>query len=105
VVALSAVWITIAGLAVGTATIKAAGPLLVGGRSMPPFAQSVIALLAPALLAALVMIETFAHEGELTLDARAAGLAAAAIAIALRASLIVTMVAAALTTAALRAVT
>jgi branched-subunit amino acid transport protein len=104
-VALTAVWITIAGLAVGTATIKAAGPLLVGGRSLPPFAQSVIALLAPALLAALVITETFAHEGELTIDPRAAGLAAAALAIALRASLIMTMIVAALATAGLRAVT
>jgi branched chain amino acid efflux pump len=105
VVAVSAVWVTIAGLTVGTAAIKAAGPLLVGGRSLPPFALSVIALLAPALLAALVMTETFTREGELTLDARAAGLAAAGIAIALRASLIVTMIAAALATGGLRAVT
>jgi branched-subunit amino acid transport protein len=101
----SAVWITIGGLTIGTAAIKAAGPLLVGGRRLPPFPMRVIALLAPALLAALVVTETFAREGELTLDARAAGLAAAGIAIALRASLIVTMVAAALATAGLRAVT
>jgi branched-subunit amino acid transport protein len=101
----SAVWVTIGGLTIGTAAIKAAGPLLVGGRSLPPFAMRVIALLAPALLAALVMTETFAHGGELVLDARAAGLAAAAIAVALRASLIVTMLAAALATAGLRAVT
>jgi branched-subunit amino acid transport protein len=101
----SPVWITIVGLTIGTGAIKAAGPLLVGGRTLPPLAMRVIALLAPALLAALVMTETFAREGELTLDARAAGLAAAAVAVALRASLIVTMVAAALTTAGLRAVT
>ena len=102
---MSAVWVTIGGLTIGTAAIKAAGPLLVGGRSLRPFPMRVIALLAPALLAALVVTETFAREGELTLDARAAGLAAAAVAIALRASLIVTMLAAALATAGLRAVT
>ena len=102
---MSGVWITILGLAAATVAIKASGPLLVGGRSLPPLALRVIALMAPALLAALVVTQTFARDGELTLDARAAGLAAAAAAVALRASLLVTMAAAALTTAGLRAVT
>ena len=102
---MSGVWVTILGLATATVAIKASGPLLVGGRSLPPLALRVIALMAPALLAALVVTQTFARDGELTLDARAAGLAAAAAAIALRASLLVTMAAAALTTAGLRAVT
>jgi branched chain amino acid efflux pump len=102
---MSAVWATIAGLTVATAVIKASGPLLVGGRSLPVGALRVISLLAPALLAALVVTQTFAHDGKLTLDARAAGLAAAAVALALRASLIATIVVAALTTAGIRAVT
>jgi branched chain amino acid efflux pump len=102
---MSRVWVTILGLAAATVAIKASGPLLVGGRSLPPLALRLIALMAPALLAALVVTQTFAREGELTLDARAAGLAAAAIAVALRASLLVTMAAAALTTAGLRAIT
>ncbi len=102
---MSRVWVTILGLAAATVAIKASGPLLVGGRSLPPLALRVIALMAPALLAALVVTQTFARDGELTLDARAAGLAAAAAAVALRASLLVTMAAAALTTAGLRAVT
>ena len=102
---MSGVWVTILGLAAATVAIKASGPLLVGGRSLPPLALRVIALMAPALLAALVVTQTFARDGELTLDARAAGLAAAAAAVALRASLLVTMAAAALTTAGLRAVT
>ena len=102
---MSRVWVTILGLAAATVAIKASGPLLVGGRSLPPLALRLIALMAPALLAALVVTQTFARDGELTLDARAAGLAAAAAAVALRASLLVTMAAAALTTAGLRAVT
>jgi branched-subunit amino acid transport protein len=101
---MSAVWVTILGLAAATIAIKASGPLLVGGRSLPPPALRLIALLAPALLAALVVTQTFGRDGELTVDARAAGLAAAAIAVALRASLLVTMAVAALTTAGLRAV-
>jgi hypothetical protein len=39
----------------------------------------VIALLAPALLAALVLIGTFTDEKDLTLDPRAAGLGCAAV--------------------------
>jgi branched-subunit amino acid transport protein len=104
VATVTAVWVTIAGLTVSTAVIKASGPLLLGGRRMPGAAQRMIALLAPALLAALVVTQTFAREGELTVDARAAGLLAAAIAIVLRASLIATIVVAALATAAIRAI-
>jgi hypothetical protein len=52
-----------------------------------------------------VVVQTFASGRELVLDARAAGLAAAAVAVALRASVLVVLLTAALTTAGLRAVT
>ncbi len=98
------VWVTIAALAVATAAIKAAGPVAVGGRDLPPAALRVITLLAPAVLAALVITQTFTTEdGDLTVDARAAGVAAAAAAIALRAPLLVIVLAAAGTAAAARA--
>jgi branched-subunit amino acid transport protein len=99
------VWITIAALAVATALIKASGPLVFGGRTLPAPAQRVISLLAAALLAALVVTQTFADDRELVIDARAAGLVAAAGALALRRSLVVTMVSAAAATALVRAVT
>ena len=98
------VWVTIAVLAVATALIKASGPVVFGGRALPPPALRVIALLAAALLAALVVTQTFADDQELVIDARAAGLAAAAGAIALRWSLVTTMVSAAVATALVRAV-
>jgi len=101
----TAVWVTIGALTLTTAAIKAAGPLALGGRSLPGPVMGVISLLAPALLAALVVTQTFADGKSLELDARAAGVAAAAVAIALRAPLAVTIVAAAVATAALRAVT
>jgi branched-subunit amino acid transport protein len=101
---MTAVWVTIAGLAVATAAIKAAGPVALGGRELPRAAIAVISLLAPALLAALVLTETFTtREGDLTVDARAVGLAAAAGAVLLRAPLIVTILAAAAATAGARA--
>jgi branched-subunit amino acid transport protein len=99
-----AVWVTIAALAVATAAIKAAGPLALGGRPLPTPVVLVISLLAPALLAALVMTQTFAENGDLVVDARAAGVAAAAASIAVRAPLVVTIVAAALVTAGVRTV-
>ena len=65
------VWITIAVLAVATAVIKASGPVVFGGRSLPDPALRVISLLAAALLAALVVTQTFTEHEELVLDARA----------------------------------
>jgi branched-subunit amino acid transport protein len=99
------VWITIAGLTAATMVLKAAGPVLLGGRELPDAAFAVIALLAPSLLAALVLIETFTHDQELTVDARAAGLGCAAAAVLLRAPLLVTVLVAAVGTAAVRAIT
>jgi len=101
---MTAVWITIAGLAEATVAIKAAGPLIVGERQLPPAADAVIALLAPALLAALILTDTFAREQDLTVDARAAGLVCAGVAVALRAPLLVTVLVAAVGAAAVRAV-
>jgi hypothetical protein len=100
---MSAAWVTIGVLAVATAAIKAAGPLALGGRDLPEWAMSIISLLAPALLAALVMVQTFAHDKTLVVDARAAGLAAAAAVLAIRTSILLAGVAAALTAALVRA--
>jgi branched-subunit amino acid transport protein len=102
---MTAVWTTIGVLTVVSATIKATGPVLVGGRELPGWATRIIALLAPALLAALVVVDTFADGKSLVLDARAAGLAAAGIAVALRAPIIVVILLAAAVTALVRAVT
>jgi branched-subunit amino acid transport protein len=96
-------WVAIIGVALASAVIKAAGPVLVGGRELPPRAVSVIALLAPALLAALVVSETFGEEGHLVLDERAIGVAVAAIALALRAPVLLAVALAAATTALVRA--
>jgi len=100
----AAAWIVVAALCAGTVALKAAGPVTLGGRRLSPRAAGVIGLVAPALLAALVVYATFSAGGPgLTVDARAAGLAAAAVAIALRRSMIVVVAVAALTAAAARA--
>ena len=97
------VWITIGVLAVLTFGIKAAGPVAVGGRELSARANGVIALLAPAVLSALIVVGTFSDGRELVLDARAAGLAAGAVAIALRAPLLVIVLVAAAAAAGARA--
>jgi branched-subunit amino acid transport protein len=98
------VWITVAGVVVVTAAIKAAGPVALGGRELPEAAYAVIGLLAPALLAALVATQAFSTDEQLVLDERGAGLLAAGVAILLRAPLLVVIVVAAVTAATLRAV-
>jgi hypothetical protein len=100
---MTTLWVTIAAVALASAAIKAAGPVLVGGRELPPRAIGVIALLAPALLSALVITETFGGDRHLVLDERAIGVAVAALALALRAPVLVAVALAAAATALVRA--
>jgi uncharacterized membrane protein len=100
----TAVWITIAALALATAGMKLSGPLLLGGRRLPARVVSVIGPLASALLAALVVVETFGKGRALTLDARALGVAFAALALVRRAPLMVAVLGAAIVAALARAI-
>ena len=93
---------TIATLALATAALKLAGPLALGGRPLSPKALNVVELLASALLAALVVVETLGKGRSLTLDARVLGVAFAAIALSRRAPMIVVVVGAAAVTAVAR---
>ena len=72
------VWITIAVLTVTTALIRASGPVVLGGRDLPRPFQGVISLVAPALLAALIVVETVGapEGGSLDVDARVLGVGA-----------------------------
>jgi branched-subunit amino acid transport protein len=99
------VWIAIGVLTVVCFTIKAVGPVALGGRDLPRWAERLIVLLPAALLSALVVVQTFADGKALVLDARAGGVAAAAVAVALRASVLVVLLVAAGVTAGLRALT
>jgi uncharacterized membrane protein len=96
------VWLTIATLALATAVLKLAGPLALGGRPLPGKALTVVELLASALLAALVVVETFGNGRSLTLDARVLGVAFAAVALWRRAPMTVVVVGAAAVTALAR---
>jgi branched-subunit amino acid transport protein len=95
-------WIAVAVVGIATIASKAAGPVLVGRRELPPRLQACVELLAPVMLTALVVTQTFAGDEEIEIDARVVGVGAAAIAIALRAHIIVAMAIAALVTALVR---
>ena len=101
---MSAAWVAVATVGLGTVLLKATGPVLLGGKEPPAALTRVVELLAPALLAALVVTQAFGEERALVLDARAAGLGAAAVAVALRAPLLAVIVVAAAATALVRAI-
>ncbi len=102
---MSTVWLVVLVVGLATAAFKATGPVLLGGRSLPPAMADVVALLAPVLLAALVVTQTVGGDNELVLDARLAGVGVGAVAVALRAPLPLVVVAAAAATALTRLVT
>jgi branched-subunit amino acid transport protein AzlD len=99
------VWIAVAVTAVGCYAVKLIGLLVPAGALERPLVKRLSALLPVALLAALTAQQTFADGRVLVLDARAAGLAAAAVALVLRAPFLVVVAVAVAVTAGMRALT
>jgi branched-subunit amino acid transport protein len=95
--------LVIIGLGLGTYALKAAGPLLLGGRRLPERVERAAQLLPAALLASLVVVSTVAADRALLLDARLAGVIAAGVALRLRAPFIVVVAVAVAVTGGLRA--
>ena len=98
-------WLLVAIVGLGTVALKGVGPLVLGGRGVPDRLTGVVSLLAPTLLAALIVTNTFATGTALVIDARVAGMAAAVVAIVLRAPILVVIVVAAGAAAVTRALT
>jgi uncharacterized membrane protein len=99
---MTAVWTSIVVLAGANFAMKAAGPVLLGGRDLPRPVLGVIALLGPAILAALVFVGTFSEDSSLRVDAQAAGVAVAGVAFVLRVPMLAAIALGALTAALLR---
>jgi hypothetical protein len=89
--------------ALGCYAVKLAGLLVPAGVLERPLVRRLATLLPVALLAALTAQQTFADGQTLVLDARAAGVAAAAMALVLRAPFLVVVAVAVLVTAGVRA--
>jgi branched-subunit amino acid transport protein len=97
-------WWAILGAGAACYLLKLAG-LSVPARVLErPVVERIADLIPVALLSALVAVQVFARGTHLTLDARAAGLAVAVVALLLRAPFLVVVVAAAATAALLRLV-
>jgi hypothetical protein len=93
-----AVWTVVALVGAATIAFKALGPVGFAGRQLPRPLASVLGLLAPAVLAALVVTSS---AGDWK---RVLGLTAAAVTVLLRAPLLLVVVVAAVVAAVARAV-
>jgi branched-subunit amino acid transport protein len=98
-------WFAIVTVALISFTIKAAGPALLTGRELPSWTSDVIALLAPALLAALVVVHVLGEHWSTVDAAVLAGLAAVVMTHLLRAPMLVSVLVGVVVTAVLRAMT
>ncbi|WP_436794486.1 AzlD domain-containing protein [Actinospongicola halichondriae] len=92
------------GLTLGTYALKSAGPLLLGGRRLPPMVDALSNRIPAALLAALVVVSTIADGQRVVVDARLGGVIVAGVALRLRAPFVVVVLAAVAATAAIRAI-
>lgn len=101
---MSSTWLVVVLVGAGTVAIKAAGPVLLGGRPLPRRLTGIVELLAPAVLGALVAVQTFGDGQGLSIDTRIVGVAAAGIALWRKAPLLVVVIVAATATAVARLV-
>jgi branched-subunit amino acid transport protein len=99
----SELWLVVAACAVVTAVIKGFGPVAVGGRELPAWTAGVIGLMAPALLAALVVVSALSHGKSLAVGPQTAGVALAGIVLVRGGSVLAGVAVAVVVTAGLRA--
>jgi len=97
-------WTLVLGLGLGSYLLKVLGLVVIGDRPLPPVLDRCIALIPAALLAAIIVLNTFSIGHTLQIDARAAGVGAAVVASWRRAPVIVVIVLGAAVTALVRAI-
>ena len=96
------VWWTIGLVALVTFAIKGVGPALLGDRVLPQAFSRVVLLLAPALLAALVVTSAAADGPRLQIGADTAGVAVAGVLLLRGITVLPAVLVAAVSTALLR---
>lgn len=96
-------WTLVLVLAAGAFAFKVLGVVILGGRTLPPVLDRCLALIPAALIAAIVVKDTFSTGQHLVIDARVAGVWVAVLAAWRKAPLPVVIVLGAAVTAALRA--
>lgn len=97
-------WTLVFVLAATAYAFKVLGLVVVGDRTLPPALDRCLALIPAALVAAIVVKDTFSVGQHLQLDARALGVGVAVLAAWRKLPLIVVIVLGAATTALVRAV-
>ena len=100
---MSDAWVVVLVVGAGTMLLKAVGPVGLAHRELPPRAERLLDLVAPAILAALVVTETFASGRSLVVDARLAGAGVAVLLVLARAPYWLIVICGALATAGVRA--
>jgi branched-subunit amino acid transport protein len=88
----TALWLTVVVGSVGCYLLKLAGLSVPAAWVEQPWVARIVDFVPAALLAALVAVQAFTSGSDLVVDGRLAGLAVAAIALALRAPFIVVLV-------------
>lgn len=96
-------WGFVLALAATAYGFKVVGLVLLGGRQLPAVVDRCVALIPAALVAAIIVKDTFGTGQALVVDARAAGIAVAVVAAWRRAPLVVVIVLGAAVTALVRA--
>lgn len=97
-------WTLVLVLAAGAYAFKVLGLVIIGDRSLPARLERCLTLIPAALLAAIIVQQTFALGQHLRVDARAAGVGAAVVAAWRKAPLILVIVIGAAVTALVRAI-
>ena len=96
-------WTAILVLGAGCYLLKVLGVVILGGRELPAVVNRCVALLPAALLPALIAVQTLTVDDRWVLDARAAGVGAAAVAAWRKAPFPAVIVIGAVVTAVVRA--
>lgn len=98
-------WAALLAVAAACYAMKAIGPLMLSGRTLPAELTRLLGLVAVPVLAGLVVVQTVASGDELVLDARLPALGVSAVLVWRKAPFLVVVLAAAATAALLRLVT
>lgn len=96
------IWLSVLTVTLANWLLKASGPLVLGDRRLPPAARQVVSLVAPVLLAALIVVELAGPDWQGVDGLQILGVAVAGVMWALRAPLLVAVLVGALATAVLR---
>jgi hypothetical protein len=95
-------WLSVLAVIAANASMKAIGPLVIGDRPLPAAARRVVALMAPVLLAGLIVVELGGEDWSALDVRRLLGVGVAGAARAFGAPMLAALLLALLTTALLR---